>query len=121
MSRRRRYADGELDELQTLKHENQRLKREIAKLRKQISRLDLDRFQSFRDALDRLDEIELEQAAKRKSREIVKEKWRCWTCNQGFLRLKIWDRRDGIHYSRTCDHCGKRTRIKKWTPEVEES
>lgn len=120
MGRRRRYADGEQDELQRLRHENKRLKREISILRKQIDRLDLDRFQSFKEALDRLDEIEMEQAARRKDRQISEEKWRCWTCNVGKLRLKVWERRDGAHYQRVCDHCGKRTTMKKWTPEVNE-
>ena len=119
MARRRRYADNEQDELQVLKRENQRLKRELSKLRKQISRFDLDRFQSFKEALDRLDEIEMEQTARRKERQVSKEKWRCWDCNIGTLRLKIWDRLDGPHYQRTCDGCGKRTSMKKYTPEVE--
>ena len=120
MSRRRHYADGEQDQLQFLKEQNRRLKREIAKLRKQIQRLDLDRFASFKEALDRIDEIEMEQTARRKEKEISKEKWRCWDCNQGTMRLKVWDRLDGPHYQRVCDHCGKRTTMKKWTPEVKE-
>lgn len=120
MSRRRRYADGEQDQLQSLKHENQRLKREISKLRKQIDRLDLDRFQGFKEALDRLDEIEMEQAARRKDKDISKEKRRCWTCGTGKLWLQVWERRDGAHYQRVCDGCGKRTTMKKWTPEVKE-
>lgn len=120
MSRRRSYADSEYDELQTLKQQNQKLKREISKLRKQISRLDLDRFESFKEALDRIDEIEMEQTAKRKEKQISKEKWRCWNCTTGILRLKIWDRRDGAHYQRVCDSCDKRTAMKKYDPAVEE-
>jgi len=120
MSRRRRYASSEQDELQALKRHNEALKREVAKLRKQISRFDLDRFQSFKEALDRLDEIEMEQTARRKEKEISKDKWRCWTCGEGHLRLKIWDRLDGPHYQRVCDRCGKRTSMKKYTPEVKE-
>lgn len=120
MSRRRAYADGERDELQILKHENQRLKREVSKLRKQISRYDLDRFQSFKEALDRLDEIEMEQAARRKERQVEKNKWKCWDCETGTLRLKIWDRLDGPHYQRVCDNCKKRTTMKKWSSEVKE-
>lgn len=120
MSRRRRYADGEQDQLQYLKDQNKRLKREISSLRKQIQRLDLDRFASFKEALDRIDEIEMEQTAKRKEKEISKEKWKCWDCNVGTMRLKVWDRLDGPHYQRVCDHCNKRTTMKKWTPEVKE-
>lgn len=120
MSRRRRYADGELDELQYLKDRLKKQAREISKLRKQISRFDLDRFQSFKEALDRIDEIEMEQTAKRKERQVSKDKWRCWDCADGHLRLKIWDRLDGAHYQRVCDSCGKRTTMKKWTPEVKE-
>lgn len=120
MSRRRRYADGEQDQLQYLKDQNKRLKREISSLRKQIQRLDLDRFASFKEALDRIDEIEMEQTAKRKEKDISKEKWKCWDCNVGQMRLKVWDRLDGPHYQRVCDHCNKRTTMKKWTPEVKE-
>lgn len=120
MSRRRTYSDSELDLLSKLKRENQKLKGEVSKLRKQIDRLDLDRFQSFKEALDKLDEIEMEQAAKRRDKQLSKDRWRCWDCGQGQLRLKIWDRRDGQRYQRVCDLCGKRTSIKKYTPEVKE-
>jgi len=120
MSRRRQYSDRETDQLQYYKHLVKKLKREIAGLRKQIDRLDLDRFASFKEALDRIDEIEMEQTARRKDKEIQKEKWRCWDCNTGTMRLKVWDRLDGPHYQRVCDHCNKRTTMKKWTPEVKE-
>lgn len=120
MARRRAYADSERDELQLLKRENGELKREVSKLRRQIARFDLDRFQTLKEALDRLDEIEMEQAARRQERLVDKNKWQCWTCEEGTLRLKIWDRRDGPHYNRRCDSCGKRTSMKKWTPEVKE-
>lgn len=120
MSKRRRYADGELDELQRAKRENQALKREVTRLRKLVDRLDLDRFESFKEALDRIDEIEMEQSAKRQEKQVSKDKWRCWDCSSGYLRLKIWDRLDGPHYQRKCDGCAKRTKMKKWTPEVKE-
>lgn len=122
MSRRRQYSDRETDQLQFYKHLVKKLKREIAGLRKQIDRLDLDRFASFKEALDRIDEIEMEQVAKRKEKDISKEKWKCWSCNAGTLRLKVWDRLDGTRYQRVCDNqgCAKRTPMKKWTPEVKE-
>jgi hypothetical protein len=99
-----------------LKHENSKLKRELGKLRKQIARLDLDRFQSFKEALDRIDEIEMEQEARKREKQISIEKWKCWSCNQGTLRLKVWDRLDGPHYQRVCDGCNRRTKMKKYEP-----
>jgi predicted RNase H-like nuclease (RuvC/YqgF family) len=116
MSRRRNYADSEQDQLQRLKHENAKLKRELGKLRRQISKLDLDRFASFKDALDRIDEIEMEQEAKKQEKLVDKNKWKCWDCSTGTLRLKIWDRLDGPHYQRKCDSCNKRTKMKKYEP-----
>lgn len=120
MTKRRIYSRSEYDELQALKQENQKLKRELGKLKKHIARLDLDRFQSFKETLDRLDEIEMEQTARRQERKVSKDKWQCWTCNSGHLRLKIWERLDGPRYNRVCDSCGKRTSMKKYTPEVKE-
>lgn len=119
MSRRRRYADGEQDELQFLKEQNKKLKREVSGLRKQISRLDLDRFESFKEALDRIDEIEMEQSARRKERQVSKDKWRCWTCDNGTLKLTVLERRDGVYYFRKCEACNKRTRLQRYTPDVE--
>lgn len=122
MSRRRTYSGRENDLLQRLKKENSSLRKEVGSLRKQISRLNLDRFQSFKEALDRLDEIELERDERHKERAASEDRWLCWTCGQGHLRLKIWDIRGGARYQRVCDNreCAKRTKMKIYTPDVKE-
>lgn len=118
MAKRRRYADSEYDELQLLKRENKELKREVQKLRKQISRFDLDRFSSFKEALDHIDELEMEQAAKRRNLKVEANKWSCWTCKTGSLKLTVIERRDGVHYFRKCDNCSRRTKLQKYTSDV---
>ena len=117
--RRQLYGENEQDLLQKLKRENAKLKTEIAKLRKQIARLDLDRFANFRETLDRLDEIEMEQAIKRRDRQVSTDKWKCWTCKQGYLKLVVFERRDGVYYFRKCESCSKRTKLKRYTSAVE--
>lgn len=115
--RRRKYADGELDQLQRVRNENKKLKHQISQLRKQLARIDIDRFQNLKDLIDSQDRREQEEAAK--EREIqVKKQWECWDCRQDYLKLVILERRDGVFYYRHCENCKKRTKLQKYTDKV---
>ena len=109
-------GDKEYDQLDKLKHENRRLKRQISQLRKLIDRFDLDRFEHVKEL------IESHEQQERLIKNLQKEKaWKCHDCGKGTLRLRTLDRRDGTFYNRVCDNCNKRTRLKRYTPDVEES
>ena len=117
--KRRKYADGEQDQVQKIRSENKRLKLQISQLRKQLSRVDLDRFQNIKELLDSQDKEEHDIAAEAKNKTLA-EQWKCWKCDSGHLRLIIIDRRDGPHYSRNCDYCKNRTRMKKYHDKVKD-
>lgn len=113
MSRRNRYAEKELDQLQKLKYENKRLKRQIAALRKQIARIDIDRYENIKDIIERhhkedLDERLLEEKKK------LETKWECHECKRGVLVRHELMRIDGAFYYRKCNNCNHRTKVKPY-------
>lgn len=117
MSRSRtKRGDKDYDLNDRLKHENRRLKRQISQLRKVIDRLDLDRIAHVRELLEQHDEQEKVIAELKKE-----EAWKCYDCGKGTLRLRTLDRRDGTFYNRVCDTCNKRTRLKRYSKDVEKS
>lgn len=115
MSKSRNY-DKESKLIDRLKHENQQLKRENAKMRRQMDRLNLDhdRYRTLR---------ELVHKQTQESRKKPQEKWQCWECGKGTMRLILMPRLDGTFYLRRCDlkECGHATKLKKHTKDVEES
>lgn len=117
MSKRRKYADGELDQLQRFKHENQRLKRDNARLKKQLDRVDIDRFQNLKDVIEAQEKADKREAEAQDEVKLKKE-WGCWDCKEGVLRLQVFERRDGVFYFRKCDHCTKRTALKPYNNKV---
>ena len=115
MSRRRKYADKEYDELQKLKHENSRLRKSVRSLRKQISRIDLDRYSNLKNLIDKhLEEEHVDVLEKQ-----LKRQWECYKCGEGFLRLYTIARRDKTVYYRKCTECSNRTPIKPYTDKIE--
>src|SRR5574338_988357 len=116
--RRSHRKDQESDQNQKLKHENQKLKRQISALRKQIARIDISRYEHIQDMLQKYDEQEVQEKIA-KERETLKNKWKCCDCTEGYLKLIILDRRDGLKYFRKCDSCKKQTGVKNYTPDIE--
>lgn len=116
--KRRKYSDSEQDDLQRLKRENDKLKRQISALRKQLARIDINRYENLQDLIHKYDKQEAEEilAKEQKSNE---EKWKCYHCQDGVLRLKIYQRLDGIFYNRKCDQCPNKTKLKKWNDDIE--
>ena len=112
----RRNGDKELDQIQKLKYENQKLKKENARLRKLI-----DRGQADQELLHELiqkqnDEVELENKEK-----VLKNRWRCFECHEGVLKIHILKRLDGVFYWRQCSNpdCGHKTKLQRYTKDVE--
>lgn len=116
--KRRNYNHKEQDELQKLKRENDRLKKQVSSLRKQIARIDIDRYENLQDLIHKFDKTEAADIIA-KQQQAKEQKWKCFECGTGILRLKLIQRLDGIFYYRACDCCGNRTKTQKWDKSVE--
>jgi hypothetical protein len=112
----RRNGDKELDQLQRLKYENQKLKKENSRLRKLIQRGQADQDLLHELITKQNEESELEQKEK-----LLKNKWRCYECSEGVLKIHIMKRLDGIFYWRCCSNpeCGHKTKLQRYTKDVE--
>lgn len=120
MSRRRRYADKELDELQKVRQENQKLKRQISSLRKQLQRVDLDRYQNLKDLVKKQAHEELVEKLEKEKKRVEKE-WECRECRSGIMKWWPLSRLDGMFYYRMCSNkdCSNRTKPKPMNGPVE--
>jgi len=120
MGKSRNY-DREFGLVDRLKKENAQLKREYAKLRRQVERLNLDheRYRTVRELLHK-------QTQEERRFEKSKKKRTCFECGRGQMKLFKIGRPDGEFYFRRCtfdnneEGCGHKTRLKKFTEEVEE-
>lgn len=112
----RRNGDKELDQLQKLKYENQKLKKENSRLRKLIQRGQADQELLHELVQQKTAEDELAQAEK-----IEENKWRCYDCGNGVLKIHLLKRLDGVFYYRCCSNpeCGKRTKLQRHSKSVE--
>jgi septal ring factor EnvC (AmiA/AmiB activator) len=118
MGKSRKGIDKEYSEIQRLKHENRELKRSLSRLRKQLDRVDLEQYENIKELV----EIQAEEERARdhtKDLESLKQRWVCHKCQGDYLRIIIISRRDGVHYFRKCGSCPNRTKVKKYTNEVE--
>jgi hypothetical protein len=110
-------GDSELTDVRRLRLENQKLKRQMSKLRKQLSRIDIDRYTNLKEMLE-AQAAEDEGFDAKLELEQLKEKWICHECKNDYLRIIIVPRADGLFYIRKCP-CGHRTKMKKYTDEVD--
>ncbi len=112
----RRNGDKELDQLQKMRYENQKLKKENSRLRKLIQRGQAD--QDLLHELVQQKNVEEELA---QTQKIEENKWKCWDCSRGVLKIHTMPRRDGVFYWRVCSNtdCKKRTKLQPYTKDVE--
>lgn len=115
---RKSSKDKELKETQRLKREVQMLRKQISSLRKQLSRIDVDRYQNVCELLQAHDRQE-EEAQNINKLEDLRKKWECFECEGGFLKLVLITKVGEPFYFRRCSNCGKKTRLKKYTDDVE--
>lgn len=118
-NRRSQNYEREYTREQRLVHENKKLKQEIKRLRNQVKRLSTTT-ERHKDLVDLVQQQYTEEKTK-KAREEVKAKWACHKCQEGTLKMIVVPRRDGSWYFRKCDHCDNRTRLQKYTDQVEKS
>jgi DNA-directed RNA polymerase subunit M/transcription elongation factor TFIIS len=119
MSRSNRYSDKENNQLQRLKHENEKLKRQITSLRKQLSRVDIDRYQNLKELVQQQYEEDQAEFKALKTKQSLRAQWLCHDCGQDVLKIVIVTRRDGDFYFRRCNHCGKRTKLQRYNDKIE--
>lgn len=105
--------EKEFTEIQRFKEENKKLKRQITQLRKIINKLDVERLETVKNIL-------IEEEINQKTINRVEEKWKCFVCQKGTLKMFTINRLDGLHYYRICNICANRTKLKKWKPNIEE-
>lgn len=117
---RNNRSHKELSEIQRLKHEIQKLKRENSRLQKVLERVDIERFNNLKE-LVQIQSREARAEENAKSLEKLKEKWTCFECGGGYLRLKIFPKWDGDYYYRACsnEECGHKTKPQKYSENVE--
>jgi hypothetical protein len=108
-----RNCDKESSLLDRLKHENKKLKRQLAVLRRQLEQVDVNKYNNLQQLVKK-QEKEDRQAADEKKRIKLMNKWRCFECNEGALKIVIINRLDGVFYFRRCDKCNKRTKLQKY-------
>lgn len=122
MSKGRRTNKGtkEYSDIQRLKHEIDKLKRENSRLKKQIQMLDINRYQDIKELLLKDKEEEFVQTSNKKDIEKLKKEWNCHKCGEGYLKIHILPRLDGVFYYRKCSNkeCTNRTNTKKYTQDV---
>lgn len=116
--KRRNFNKKEQDILQKLQRENEKLRRTIQSLRKQMSRIDIDEYQNLREIIESQETFDSETERKNELKKL-KERWLCRVCSTDYLRLVMVPRLDGVFYFRRCANCGNKTKLKKYTEEVE--
>lgn len=110
----------EASEIQRLKHENQKLRRENSRLHKMLDRIDIDRIAQLRELVAQQSK-EAKAEESKKSLEKLKQKWTCFECGRGYLKLLIYPRYDGDYYYRKCsnEECGHKTKAQIYKEGVE--
>jgi hypothetical protein len=95
-----------------------KLKKENSSLRKQLARIDTQRFEHLEELVDQqaMEERQLDHKSKRQK---LIEKWNCYKCEDGILKIIIINRPDGLHYFRRCNKCSNKTKLKRYSDEVE--
>lgn len=132
------YPEKERDgEVKRLRDALKRKDKEVDKLKSELKTLETafqENIKFLKGKTARLDLQELLKGAKKNEslKEIednknftfkeLEEKWKCYKCNVGIMRLIIFNRPDGKHYIRACSNksnCQNRTEAKKWHDNVE--
>ena len=122
MGRKNHNKDSDWSDSKKLKEENKKLRRTVQSLRKQLSRIDVDRYQHLQELVEAQikEDKQFHAEPKRESkREESKEKWRCFECEEDYLRILVFNRADGVHYFRRCPSCGNKTRMKRYHDGVQ--
>ena len=116
--KRKNLNKKEQDQLQRLQRENEKLKRTIQSLRKQMARIDINQYQNLKEIIESQEDF-YSFEDKQEELKKLKDKWKCKECDKDILRLIIVPRLDGSFYFRRCQNCGHKTKLKKYTEDIE--
>lgn len=118
MGRKTHNKDWVDSEIKKHKAENTKLRRQVSKLRKVISRIDLDHYQFIKDLLESQEKQDQDFSQEQKKKGL-ENRWKCYDCEDGILRLVTVMKAGEPYYLRKCDSCGKKTKTKKYTEDIE--
>lgn len=113
-----RIGGQDFELLDRLKKENRELKRQLKALRKSLDRIDYQHLNDLIEAQEAAHIVETPVEYKSKT-ERNEERWKCFSCTDGVLRLVIFQKPGGALYFRRCDCCGKRTKAQKYHDGIE--
>jgi len=104
--------------LQKAHKEIQMLKRQLSRLKKVISHMNMEDYQNVQEAIA-AHKREREQLKKDESVIDEMSRWKCFSCEEDYLRLVIYQKIDKPYYFRRCPNCGKKTNSKQFKDNVE--
>lgn len=105
-------------ELQKARQEIKTLKRQVSRFKKLLAKIDYERFENLSEAMVAQEKEDLGLDKKLKEIDIA-ERWRCFDCEEEYLRLVVIERLDGPFYFRRCPKCGRKTKNKPLKNDVE--
>lgn len=117
MVKNRKLSRKEQDQLQKLKNENSKLKKQIGSLRKQLDRMDLDNEKNYH--IRKIAEMQYDEAKRTKLAQKLRDRWKCFQCGKGHLRIVIIPHPITPVYFRSCTICKKRTKTQTYKEGIE--
>ena len=114
---RRNHGHKELDQIQTLRKENDKLKRQISSLRKQLARIDLDRYGQVKTIVEEHLAQEEQQESTENMLKKLKEAWKCHNCKDGYLEIFTYNKINETWYRRECTNCSHTTKAQRYSPD----
>jgi hypothetical protein len=99
---------------QRLLKENQALKREIASLRKRLARIELNRYENVKEAV----EDHQRNSGLPTTQDLLESLKKEWACKKegcsGYLEVTLFNKIDTVWYYRKCTDCSNRTPSQKY-------
>lgn len=102
---------------QRLIKENQSLKRQVQVLRKKLAKIELNRYENVKEAVED-HERNSGLPTTQDLLEALKREWKCRRdgCS-GFLEVTLFNKIDTVWYYRKCSNCINRTPSQKYDPK----
>lgn len=103
---------------QKLAKENQELKRQVQTLRKRLARIELNKYENVKEAVED-HERNSGLPTTQDLLESLKREWQCKKDNcSGYLEVTLFNKIDTTYYYRACNACSNRTKSQKYDPAL---
>src|ERR1700677_4993218 len=116
MGKSRTDRNGQTREQRLIK-ENQALKRQIQTLRKRLARIELDRYENIKEAV----EDHERNSGLPTTQDLLEGLKKEWACKRegcsGYLEVTLYNKIDTVWYYRKCNCCSNRTASQKYDPK----